>query len=128
MTRRDTILLVEDDDLSRDALWRRLERRGFRVLPAIDGDEALTIAETAGPDLILMDLGLPCRDGSSVTRLLKSHPSTSGIPIIVVSAHLGVEDRQAVRALGGDAVHPKPVQFESLLQEIGELLGRQAGG
>lgn len=127
MTAMDTILLVEDDELSRDALWRRLERVGFRVLPAVDGEEALALAETAGPDLILMDLGLPRLDGWSATRLLKSQSATRGIPIIVVSAHVGVEDQNAVRALGGDGLHPKPVQFDGLLATIGALLKRRSG-
>src|SRR5262249_18275979 len=125
MTDIDTILLVEDDDLSRDALWRRLERSGFRVLRAVDGEEAIAMAESAAPDLILMDLGLPRLDGGFVTRLLKSQSSTSAIPIIVVSAHVDAEDLQAVRALGGDGLHPKPVHFDGLLQEIGALLGRR---
>jgi two-component system, cell cycle response regulator DivK len=122
MTRIDTILLVEDDELSRDALWRRLERSGYRVLPAVDGEEALALAGSAGPDLILMDLGLPRLDGLAATRRLKSQSATRDIPIIVVSAHVDVEDRQAVQAVGGDGVHPKPVQFDGLLQTIGELL------
>jgi two-component system, cell cycle response regulator DivK len=122
MTHIDTILLVEDDDLSRDALERRLARSGFRVLPAVDGEEALQVVQSAAPDLILMDLGLPRLDGWSVTRLLKSQSATSRIPIIVVSAHVDIEDRKAVQALGGDGLHPKPVQFDGLLQTIGELL------
>jgi CheY-like chemotaxis protein len=120
----DTILLVEDHELSRDALSRRLQGRGFRVLPAVDGEEAIALARSATPDLILMDLGLPKLDGWTATRRLKAEPATQRIPIILVSAHATGEDREAALAVGGDDLDTKPIRFEGLLAKIDALLKR----
>jgi two-component system cell cycle response regulator DivK len=121
-----TIMVVEDDEPSRDALSRRLERRGYRVLMAIDGRQAVTLAHEASPDLILMDLGLPVVDGWDATRQLKEHASTCHIPIIVLSAHVMTSDRDMALAAGGDDFDTKPIRFQSLLEKIEALLGSSA--
>lgn len=120
-----TILLVEDNEASRDALSRRLERRGYRLLLAGDGERAVSLARETSPDLILMDLGLPIVDGWEATRRLKTDPSTAHIPIIVLSAHAMTGDRDMALAAGGDDFDSKPVRFPELLQKIGALLARR---
>ena len=117
-----TILVVEDNEPSRDVLSRRLERRGYRVLLAADGQQAVSIARAAMPDLILMDLGLPGIDGWEATRLLKADATTRHIPIIVLSAHAMTNDREMALAAGGDEFDTKPVRFEKLLMKITSLL------
>jgi CheY-like chemotaxis protein len=117
-----TILLVEDNDASRDALSRRLERRGYRVLVAVDGAQAVSEGRSAQPDLILMDLGLPVIDGWESTRQLKADPATRHIPIIVLSAHAMTNDRELALAAGGDDFDTKPVRFQALLEKIERLL------
>jgi two-component system, cell cycle response regulator DivK len=117
-----TIMLVEDNEASRDALSRRLERRGYRVLPAGDGRQAVSIARTYGPDLILMDLGLPVLDGWDATRQLKQDDRTRHIPIIVLSAHAMTNDRDMALAAGGDDFDTKPIRFQVLMGKIESLL------
>jgi two-component system, cell cycle response regulator DivK len=117
-----TILLVEDNDASRDALSRRLERRGFQVVVAIDGAQAVAVGRSAQPALILMDLGLPVIDGWEATRQLKADPATQHIPIIVLSAHAMTNDRELALAAGGDDFDTKPVRFQALLEKIERLL------
>jgi two-component system cell cycle response regulator DivK len=117
-----TIMVVEDNEPSRDALARRLERRGYRVLLAGDGLEAVASARDAIPDLILMDLGLPGIDGWEATRRLKGEAGTRHIPIIVLSAHAMTNDRDLSLAAGGDDFDTKPVRFEQLLAKIDALL------
>ena len=119
-----TILLVEDNEPSRDALGRRLARRGYDVRPAVDGQQAVTIARLIAPDLILMDLGLPLMDGWEATRELKRDDSTKHIPIIVLSAHAMTGDRDLALASGGDDFDSKPIRFERLLDKIEALLGK----
>ena len=121
-----TILLVEDNEPSRDALGRRLERRGYKVVPAVDGGQAVALARELTPDLILMDLGLPVIDGWEATRQLKSTASTMRIPIIVLSAHAMVADRDKALAAGGDDFDTKPIRFEPLLAKIETLLMKAA--
>jgi two-component system, cell cycle response regulator DivK len=125
-TRATTILVVEDNEPSRDALARRLARRGYRIVLAVDGHEAVSIGRSARPDLILMDLGLPGIDGWEATRQLKSDPATSQIPIIVLSAHAMTNDRDMALAAGGDDFDTKPVRFQQLLEKIEALLARKA--
>ena len=108
-----TILLVEDNEASRDALSRRLERHGYHVLLAVDGRQAVTMARASLPDLILMDLGLPVLDGWDATRQLKSDAATRHIPIIVLSAHAMTNDRDRALAAGGDDFDTKPIRFQS---------------
>ncbi len=117
-----TILIVEDNEPSRDALARRLERRNFRVLHAVDGRQGVTVAMAEKPDLILMDLGLPNVDGWDATAQLKRDPETEHIPIIVLSAHAMPNHRHQAFAAGGNDFDAKPVQFDRLLEKIENLL------
>ena len=119
-----TILVVEDNEPSRDVLSRRLERRTYRVLLAADGLQAVSVARAAMPDLILMDLGLPGIDGWEATRRLKADATTRHIPIIVLSAHAMTNDREMAIAAGGDEFDTKPVRFEQLLAKIASLLAK----
>jgi two-component system cell cycle response regulator DivK len=121
-----TVLIVEDNDPSRDALSRRLQRRGFHVLAAIDGLQAVEVATATCPDIILMDLGLPGIDGWEATRRLKHGANTSQIPIIVLSAHAMTSDRELALRAGGDDFDTKPVQFERLLKKMDFLLAAKA--
>lgn len=117
-----TLLVVEDNEASRDVLARRLERHGYRVLLAVDGRQAVTAARTQLPDLILMDLGLPVLDGWDATRQLKADARTRHIPIIVLSAHAMTGDRDRALAAGGDDFDTKPIRFQTLLGKIEALL------
>ena len=117
-----TILVVEDNEASRDALARRLQRRGYDVVLAVDGQQAVSVAQSAKPDLILMDLGLPIIDGWEATRQLKADVSTQHIPIIVLSAHAMTNDRDLAIAAGADDFATKPVLFQQLLRKIESLL------
>ena len=121
-----TIMVVEDNELSRDALSRRLERRGYRVVLAVDGEQAIALARSERPDLILMDLGLPRVDGWEATRRLKAEPATRRIPIIVLSAHAMTIDRDKALQAGSDDFDSKPVRFELLLSKIEALLSKAA--
>ncbi len=117
-----TILLVEDNELNRDMLSRRLARRGYAVVSATDGEEGHTMARAHQPDLILMDIGLPEMDGWQVTRLLKENPQTARIPIIALTAHALVTDREKAREVGCDDYDTKPIEFTRLLDKIEALL------
>src|SRR5262245_55943472 len=114
-----TILVVEDNDASRDALARRLQRRGFEIVLAVDGQQGVSVARSTKPDLSLMDLGLPVIDGWEATRQLKADPATRHIPIIVLSAHAMTNDRDLALAAGGDDFDTKPVRFQPLIEKIG---------
>ena len=116
------ILLVEDNEMNRDMLSRRLERKGYRVVVAQDGRQGYLLARSERPDLILMDLSLPVMDGWEVTRLLKSNGSTSRIPIIVLTAHALVTDREKAFEAGCDDYDTKPVEFARLSEKIENLL------
>ena len=122
------ILLVEDNEASADALARRLERRDYSVVIAADGHQAVSLAKSKQPDLILMDLGLPGIDGWDATAQLKLDPETRHIPIIVLSAHAMPNDRHQALAAGGDDFDSKPVQFDRLLAKIEVLLSMSRGG
>jgi len=121
-----TILVVEDNEASRDALARRLQRRGYQIVFAVDGQQAVSVARSTKPDLILMDLGLPIIDGWEATRQLKADASTRHIPIIVLSAHAMTSDRELALAAGGDDFDTKPIRFEPLMDKIESLLTRVA--
>jgi two-component system, cell cycle response regulator DivK len=121
-----TIMVVEDNELSRDALSRRLARRGYRIVLAADGAQAIELARNELPDIILMDLGLPRVDGWEATRQLKAGPATRHIPIIVLSAHAMTNDRDKALQAGGDEFDTKPVRFQPLLDKIEALLARAA--
>ncbi len=121
-TARRKILLVEDNEMNRDMLSRRLERRNFEVRIAVDGAQALAEAATFAPDLILMDMSLPVIDGWEATRRLKGDPATAVIPIIALTAHAMVSDRDAALAAGCDDYESKPVDLARLLGKIEALL------
>ncbi len=116
------ILLVEDNDMNRDMLTRRLERRGFQVVSAVDGRAGVSLGETETPDLILMDMSLPDLDGWEATRLLKSSSHTRSIPIIALTAHAMSGDRERAMAAGCDDYDTKPVDLVRLLAKIDSLI------
>ncbi len=116
------ILIVEDNEFNRDMLSRRLLRKGFEVLVAEDGNSGIQLARTAHPDIILMDVSLPDIDGLEVTRQLKGDEKTRSIPIIVITAHAMVGDRQQSLEAGADDYHMKPVELAMLLTQIQALL------
>ena len=116
------ILLVEDNEMNRDMLSRRLERKGYSVVTAHDGKQGHSLACSEMPDLILMDISLPLRDGWEVTRLLKNNESTQHIPIIALTAHAWVTDRDKAFEAGCDDYDTKPVEFGRLSEKIENLL------
>jgi CheY-like chemotaxis protein len=116
------ILLVEDNEMNRDMLSRRLERKGFRVAIAIDGAQGLAMAISETPDLILMDMSLPEVDGWEATRRLKALPQTQSIPILGLSAHAMSGDREKAMQAGCDDYDTKPVDFTRLMGKIQTLL------
>lgn len=120
------ILLVEDNEMNRDMLSRRLERKGIQVLIAVDGEQGVTMAQTEIPDLILMDMSLPVLDGWAATRQLKNTPITQSIPIIALTAHAMAGDRDKCLEAGCDDYDTKPVEFARLLGKIQALLGKAA--
>ena len=116
------ILLVEDNEMNRDMLSRRLMRAGFEVVMAVDGQEGVTLAGTAAPELILMDMSLPVLDGYEATRLLKADAATKAIPVIALTAHAMTGDREKSLEAGCDDYDTKPVEFPRLLGKIQALL------
>lgn len=120
-----TILIVEDNELNRDMLSRRLERRGYSVNLAADGKEGLECVWENRPDLILVDLSLPVMDGWEVARRLKAEPLTSGIPVIALTAHATVGDRERALEAGCDDFDTKPIELNRLLMKIEGLLARE---
>ena len=117
------ILLVEDNELNRDMLMRRLVRRGFEVTAAVDGGEGVERARSAAPDLVLLDMSLPVIDGWEVARQLKASPDTRSIPIIGLTAHAMAGDRQRAIEAGCDDYDTKPIELDRLLAKIAALLG-----
>lgn len=121
------ILLVEDNETNRDMLSRRLARKGYDVIIAVDGAEGISAAQKQAPDLILMDMSLPILDGWEATRQLKSRSDTCHIPIIALTAHAMAGDREKAIEVGCDEYETKPVEFQRLLVKIEALLnGRPA--
>lgn len=118
------ILLVEDNELNRDMLSRRLLRKGYEVLLAVDGGEGVAMARAESPDLILMDMSLPVVDGWEATRQLKAEPGTRGIPVIALTAHAMAGDEEKARSAGCDDFDTKPVELPRLLTKIEALLQR----
>lgn len=116
------VLLVEDNELNRDMLSRRLQRRGFEVLLAVDGQQGIDMATEHLPEVILMDMNLPIIDGWEATRRLKANPLTQKIPVIGLTAHAMTGDREKCLAAGCDQYDTKPIDFESLLEKIRSLL------
>jgi CheY-like chemotaxis protein len=120
------LLLVEDNEASREGLARHLRRRGFEVLVAADGRQGLETAQTGSPDLILMDMSLPILDGWEATRQLKADPKTQHIPVIALTAHAMAGDREKALAAGCNEYETKPIEFARLLEKIQALLGGAA--
>ena len=120
------LLLVEDNEESRDGLSRHLRRKGFEVLVAADGRQGLDAARAGAPDLVLMDMSLPVLDGWEATRQLKADPQTRHIPVIALTAHAMAGDREKALAAGCDEYDTKPVEVARLLGKIRALLGGPA--
>ncbi len=120
------ILLVEDNEMNRDMLARRLARRGYEVVSAVDGQEGLAMARSESPDLILMDMDLPVLDGWEATRQIKGAPETRAIPIIALTAHAMVGDREKAIEAGCDDYDAKPIDFQRLLEKIEAILAKEA--
>lgn len=118
------ILLVEDNEMNRDMLSRRLEKKGHTVVMATDGAQGLAMAHTDRPDLILMDMSLPQIDGWEATRRLKANSETRDIPIIALTAHAMAGDRQKALDAGADDYDTKPVEMPRLLEKIANALTR----
>ena len=119
------ILIVEDDELNRDSLRRLLRRRGYEILLAVDGDEALAVARAGAPDLVLMDMRLPGIDGWEATLRLKADPTTRTLPIVALTAHAMASDRAEALAAGCDDHDTKPIDLDRLLPKVEALLARR---
>jgi len=119
------ILLVEDNEMNRDMLSRRLQRKGYEVLIAVDGEAGVKMAAAEQPDLILMDMSLPGVDGWEATRRIKGLPETASIPIIALTAHVMTGDRDKALEAGCDEYDAKPIEFERLLGKMQTLLRKQ---
>jgi CheY-like chemotaxis protein len=118
------ILLVEDNEMNRDMLSRRLTRRGYEVVIAVDGQQGVDLAASAGPDVILMDMSLPVIDGWEATRRIKADAATSAIPVIALTAHAMSGDREQALAAGCDDYDTKPIELDRLLGKIAGQLER----
>ncbi len=116
-----TILFVEDNELNRDMLCRRLERKGYKVRMAVDGAEGVAQAVALKPNLVLMDLSLPVMDGWEAIRQLKANPETAGIPVIALTANARAEDEKTARDAGADDFDTKPVDLNRLLEKMERL-------
>jgi two-component system, cell cycle response regulator DivK len=119
------ILLVEDNELNRDMLSRRLQRRGFEVVNAVNGQEGLEMAHSEAPELILMDISLPIMDGWEATRNIKKSPKMRSTPIIALTAHAMVGDREKSLEAGCDDYDTKPIDFQRLLQKMKILMEKR---
>ncbi|HZH30541.1 MAG TPA: response regulator [Pyrinomonadaceae bacterium] len=120
------ILLVEDNEMNRDMLSRRLARKGYEVSIAVDGRQGVEMAETTAPDLILMDMSLPVLDGWEATRQLKNSDATRHIPVIALTAHAMSGDRERALEAGCDDYDTKPIELPRLLEKIESMLNRAA--
>lgn len=121
------ILLVEDNEMNRDMLSRRLVRNGYEIVMAVDGQQAVDMAASESPDIILMDMSLPVIDGWEATRQVKANPQTQNIPVIALTAHAMSEDEAKARAAGCDDFDTKPVDIQRLVGKIQTLLNGSAG-
>jgi len=119
------ILLVEDNELNRDMLSRRLQRRGFEVVNAVNGQEGVEMAHSEAPELILMDISLPIMDGWDAARKIKKSPKTRSTPIIALTAHAMVGDREKSLEAGCDDYDTKPIDFQRLLQKMKTLMEKR---
>jgi CheY-like chemotaxis protein len=118
------ILLVEDNEMNRDMLSRRLVRKGYEVVLAVDGEEAVSMTVSEKPDIVLMDMSLPVIDGWEATKRLKANPDTKSIPIMALTAHAMSGDREKTLEVGCDDYDTKPIEFPRLLQKIEALLSK----
>jgi CheY-like chemotaxis protein len=123
-----TLLLVEDNEMNRDAISRLLGRRGFTVITAEDGEQGQQLCHDSLPDLVLMDLGLPGMDGFEATRQIKADPRTAGIPVVALTVRALTSDREAALAAGCDDYDTKPVDLDRLIGKVRSLLGDPAVG
>jgi two-component system, cell cycle response regulator DivK len=119
------ILLVEDNEMNRDMLSRRLIRKGYEVVMALDGQQAIEMAVSESPDVILMDMSLPVIDGWEATRRVKAEDRTRGIPVIALTAHAMAGDREKALEAGCDDYDTKPIDLPRLLEKITALLGQK---
>ena len=119
------ILLVEDNEMNRDMLSRRLLKAGFEMVIAVNGERAIDLARSEAPDLILMDISLPGLDGWEATRRRKAMPETQSIPIIALTAHAMAGDREKSLAAGCNDYDTKPIDFRRLVEKIQGLLGKE---
>lgn len=120
------ILLVEDNEMNRDMLSRRLLRKNYEVVMAVDGEQGVAMAASETPDLILMDVSLPLMSGYDATRLIKANPQTRAIPVIALTAHAMSSDRENALAAGCDEYDTKPVELPLLLGKIEALLAKRS--
>ena len=120
------ILLIEDNEMNRDMLSRRLDRKGYQVVIAMDGQQGVELARSEAPDLILMDMSLPILDGWEATRQLKNANETQAIPIIALTAHAMAGDREKALAAGANDYDTKPIELPRLLEKIQTLLPKAA--
>jgi len=118
------ILLVEDNEMNRDMLSRRLQKKGYDVVMAVDGEQGVAMAEAQAPALVLMDMSLPGLDGWEATRRLKAAAATRAIPVIALTAHAMAGDREKALAAGCDDFDTKPIELERLLAKMEALLAR----
>lgn len=116
------ILIVEDNEMNRDMLSRRLERRGFAVVMAVDGRQGVDMTRGEKPDLVLMDMSLPVMDGWTATRAIKDDPELAGIPVIALTAHAMEGDREKAMNAGCDDYDTKPIELPRLLEKIAKFL------
>ena len=117
------VLLVEDNEMNRDMLSRRLQRRGYDVIIAVDGQQGVAMAQSEIPDLVLMDMSLPIIDGWEATRTLKGTAETKHIPVIALTAHAMSTDRDKAMEAGCDDYDTKPIEFSRLLGKMEALIG-----
>ena len=119
------VLLVEDNEMNRDILFRRLSRRGYVVVFAVDGQQGVEMANSEKPDIVLMDMSLPVMDGWEATRRIKSDDAMRNLPVIGLTAHAMSGDREKVLAAGCDDYDTKPVELDRLIEKMERLLGER---
>jgi CheY-like chemotaxis protein len=121
------ILLVEDNEMNRDMLSRRLERKGYQIVMAVDGGAGVEMASSEKPDLILMDMSLPVLNGWEATRQIKANPATASIPVIALTAHAMATDREKALEAGCEDYDTKPIELPRLLEKMETLLKKSQG-
>src|SRR4029079_5064438 len=122
------ILLVEDNEMNRDMLSRRLQRRGYEVIIALDGQQGVAMAQSSSPDIVLMDMSLPVMDGWEATRTLKASPDTKEIPVIALTAHAMSTDRDKAMEAGCHEYHTNTIAIPRLIAKMESLMARNSKG